>query len=112
MPTRRRDPSRLVFRAVSDPTRRAILDQLSAKDLTVNEIVRSFRVSRPAISRHLRLLRRATLVTEQRRGRQRIYRLNAAPLQAIDLWVGRYRLFWSAKLLDLKAFIESERGTS
>ena len=98
----------LVFRAVSDSTRRAILDRLTTQPLTVNEIARAFPVSRPAISRHLRLLRRAKLVAERREGRRRVYRLNPAPLKAIDDWVSRYRLFWGATLIGLKEFVERD----
>jgi len=97
-----------VYRAVADPTRRAILDDLVTGPLTVNEIAGRFTVSRPAISKHLRLLRRARLVRQQRDGRRRVYHLEPAPLRAIDQWLERYRLFWSARLLDLKDFVESE----
>jgi DNA-binding transcriptional ArsR family regulator len=72
-------------------------------------IARQFPVSRPAISRHLRLLRRASLVREQRVGRRRVYHLDPAPLRQIDQWLERYRLFWSARLVALKEFVESER---
>jgi DNA-binding transcriptional ArsR family regulator len=96
-----------VFRAVADDTRRAILDHLGAGPLTVNEIAAAFPVSRPAISRHLRLLRRAKLVAEHKSGRRRIYRLNPHPLREIDEWLTRYRLMWSAMLMDLKEFVES-----
>jgi DNA-binding transcriptional ArsR family regulator len=98
----------VVYRAVSDPTRRAILDGLADGPLTVNEIAGRFTVSRPAISKHLRLLRRARLVRQQRQGRRRVYHLDPTPLRAIDRWLARYRLFWSARLLDLKDFVESE----
>ena len=96
-----------VYRAVADPTRRAILDGLFTGPLTVNEIAARFPVSRPAISKHLRLLRRARLVRQQRAGRRRVYHLEPAPLHAIDQWLERYRLFWSARLLDLKDFVET-----
>jgi DNA-binding transcriptional ArsR family regulator len=97
-----------VYRAVADPTRRAILDDLAAGPLTVNEIAGRFSVSRPAISKHLRLLRRARLVRPQRAGRRSFYHLDPRPLREIDRWLARYRLFWSARLLDLKDFVESE----
>ena len=64
------------FRAISDPTRRAILDLLSERDLMVKEITARFRVSQPAVSRHLRVLREARLVREQRVGRARVYGLD------------------------------------
>ena len=99
----------LSFRAVADPTRRAILDGLVSGPRHVNEIATEFSMSRPAVSKHLRLLRRAALVTERRAGRRRVYQLNPRPLREIDRWLGRYRLFWSARLLDLKEFVESGR---
>ena len=99
-----------LYRAVADPTRRAILDHLMRRPLEAGAIARKFPVSRPAISRHLRLLRRAALVREQRLGRRRIYHADPAPLRQIDEWLARYRLFWSARLIDLKEFVESNRG--
>ena len=97
-----------VYRAVADPTRRAILDGLAAGPLTVNEIAARFPVSRPAVSKHLRLLRRARLVRPRRQGRRRVYHLDPTPLRQIDAWLERYRLFWAARLLDLKDLVESE----
>ena len=96
------------FHALADPTRRAVLDLLRQGAQPAGQIAEAFPVSRPAISRHLRQLRRARLVVEQRRGRHRFYQLNAAPLKAVDLWLDRYRHFWQANLANLKAFIEQE----
>lgn len=99
--------SAAVFHALADPTRRAVLDLLRAEILPAGQIARSFPISRPAISRHLRLLRRANLVREHRRGRHRLYHLNPQPLKAVDQWLSHYRAFWTTKLLHLKAFVES-----
>jgi len=63
---------------------------------------------RPAISRHLRLLRRAHLVQERKEGRHRFYQLNPEPLKAVDAWLEQYRGFWRANLTGLKAFVEAE----
>lgn len=71
-------------------------------------IARQFPVSRPAISRHLRLLRRAALVREHRVGRRRVYHVDPAPLQTIDQWLDRYRIFWSARLVALKEIVEAQ----
>ena len=60
------------------------------------------------VSKHLRLLRRARLVEERRRGRLRVYRLTPNPLKAVDSWLGRYRAFWQMRLTNLKDFVESE----
>ncbi|HYA98092.1 MAG TPA: metalloregulator ArsR/SmtB family transcription factor [Methylomirabilota bacterium] len=96
------------FQAVADPTRRAVLDLLRRGSLPAGAIARAFPVSRPAISRHLRVLRRARLVEERRSGRHRIYRLNADPLKGVDRWLEAYREFWNSKLGDLKNFLEGE----
>ena len=72
------------------------------------QIARAFPVSRPAISKHLRLLRRAHLVQEKREGRHRLYQLNPEPLKAVDSWLQQYRVFWQANLNSLKAFVEAD----
>lgn len=99
-----------VFGALADPTRRAVLDLLRGGSLPAGRIAEAFPVSRPAISKHLRLLRRASLVTEARRSRHRLYTLNPAPLKAIDAWLNQYRVFWEASLKSLKAVVESENA--
>lgn len=104
---RRRATPGGVFGAVSDPTRRRILDRLRAGALPVVEIASEFRVSRPAISKHLAVLEREHLVKAERRGRRRLYSLHAAPLQELDAWLAGYRQFWAARLVDLKAAAEA-----
>jgi len=96
------------FSALADPTRRAVLDLLRAGTRPAGEIARAFPVSRPAISKHLRILRRAHLVEERREGRHRMYQLNPEPLRAVDSWLEHYRSFWSASLSNLKSFVEAE----
>jgi len=96
------------FSALADPTRRAVLDLLRAGIQPAGEIARAFPVSRPAISKHLRILRGAHLVTEHREGRHRLYQLNPGPLKAVDSWLEQYRSFWSASLANLKSFVETE----
>ncbi|HXC32759.1 MAG TPA: metalloregulator ArsR/SmtB family transcription factor [Verrucomicrobiae bacterium] len=98
------------FRALADPTRRGVLDLLRRGSLPAGEIARAFPVSRPAISKHLRLLRRARLVRERREGRRRLYQLNPEPLRVVDSWLSNYRLFWEMNLADLKAFVETEHA--
>ena len=95
------------FSALADPTRRAVLDLLRAGTRPAGEIARAFPVSRPAISKHLRILRRAHLVEERREGRHRLYQLNPEPLKAVDTWLEQYRSFWSANLASLKSFVEA-----
>ena len=100
-----------VFHAIADPTRRAILDRLRDGGQAVNEIAGRFDVSRPAISKHLRVLHDAQLVTEIRQGRNRIYQLNPEPLRDLDRWLEHYRRFWTLNLLSLKTHVESkEKG--
>ena len=97
-----------VFRAVADPTRRAILDLLRSGRQPVADIARGFPVSRPAISKHLRILREARLVSERREGRNRFYELNPEPLRGVEQWIGRYRAFWNRSLDNLKEHIEAK----
>ena len=96
------------FHALADPTRRAVLDLLRQGSQPAGQIARAFPVSRPAISKHLRLLRRAHLVQERREGRNRLYQLNPEPLKAVDTWLQQYRVFWEANLNSLKTFVEAE----
>ena len=106
MPQSARDRS--VFRAVADPTRRAILDRLRAGPAPVNELASAFEQSRPAISKHLRILREARIVSEQRQGRERLYRLEPTELQEISEWILPYRRFWQVSLGNLKSYLENE----
>ena len=96
-----------VFRALADPTRRRILGLLRERSRPVGDIAGKFRVSRPAISKHLRLLREARLVIERRDGRQRICELDPRPLRALDDWLKDYRLFSAGSLQRLKRYAES-----
>ena len=96
------------FGALADPTRRAVLDLLRRGAQPAGNIAREFPISRPAISKHLRLLRRAHLVEERREGRHRVYQLNPEPLRAVDSWLEQYRTFWTSNLASLKAFVEAE----
>lgn len=97
-----------MFHALADNTRRAMLDLLLRKgSLPAGEIARSFPISRPAVSKHLRLLHHARLVQERRRGRHRLYHLNPQPLKSVDRWLEQYRVFWNTRLGRLKAFVEA-----
>ena len=107
-PTRLRGTD--VFAAIGDPTRRQVLDILSVNDLAAGEIAAHFRVSRPAVSQHLHVLRRAKLVAVQRRGREHIYRLNPEPLQAVYDWIEHYEKFWNNKLAALGDYLDAIKG--
>jgi DNA-binding transcriptional ArsR family regulator len=97
-----------VFDAIADPTRRAILDAIADQELSAGDIAARFPVSRPAISRHIRVLREAGLVHERRDAQSRFYSVNAAPLRDVDRWLDRYKVFWAARLHALKRVAESE----
>jgi len=103
---KRVEPAADVYRAIADPTRRAILDKLVAGALPVNKLAADFDQSRPAISKHLRVLRRARLVKEQKRGRETHYELWATPLGEVTHWLEPYRQFWQASLVNLKRHLE------
>lgn len=98
----------LVFRAISDPTRREILNILRSDQQTVGNIAHNFRMSRPAISKHLRVLRSAGLVETRRHGTQTRCTLNAKPLQAVNEWLHDYETFWKESLQSLKKHLEEK----
>jgi DNA-binding transcriptional ArsR family regulator len=105
----RRPSDDAVFKALADPTRRHILSLLRERRRSVGEIASNFRVSRPAISKHLRLLRDAGLVVDQPEGTTRMCELNAEPLQHVDAWLDTYKTFWARGLERLKAQLEDDR---
>ena len=99
-----------VFAAIGDPTRRKVLDMLSGQSLAAGEIAGRFNVSRPAISQHLRVLRRAKLVTVQKRGREHLYRLDPEPLQEVYDWIEHYTEFWNGKMGTLGEYLDRVSG--
>lgn len=105
----RRRQNDLVFRAIADPTRREILALLRSHRQTVGELAQNFSMSRPAISKHLRLLRSAGLVASRREGTASRCTLNAKPLRAVNDWLREYEIFWAGTLHDLKSYVEKSR---
>jgi len=99
------------FGALSDPIRRAILAQLALGDSTVGDLALPFRVSRPAISKHLRVLERAGLVRRAREGRISRCTLDAATMRSAAEWIDTYRTFWTGRLDDLKQYVEQTSRT-
>lgn len=95
-----------VFRAISDPTRREILRILRGGRHTVGEIASNFLMSRPAISKHLRLLHAAGLVVTRKQGTASLCSLDAKPLRAVDNWLHDYETFWSESIQSLKKYME------
>lgn len=96
-----------MFRAIADPTRREILRLLRDARHTVGEIAANFRTSRPAISKHLRVLRAAGLVVSRKDGTANICALNPRPLRAVDAWLRDYEAFWGESMRGLKAYVEN-----
>jgi DNA-binding transcriptional ArsR family regulator len=97
-----------VFQAVADPTRRAILDLLLQGEQPVGDIASRFAVSLSAVSQHIKVLREAGLVEVRNAGRERLYRLNAAPLRDVYAWASHYEAFWREKLNALAQYLEEK----
>lgn len=98
-----------VFAALADPTRRAILARLAQGEATVTELAAPFAVSLPAISKHLKVLERAGLITRGREAQWRPCRIDAAPLKEVADWVEAYRTLWDARFDRLDAYIRESR---
>src|SRR5690349_25113637 len=99
------DPLSLAFAALADPTRRAILARLAAGECTVNELAKPFTMSGPAVSKHLKVLERAGLVSRGRDAQWRPRRLLSAPIKEVAEWAERYRQFWDASYERLDAYL-------
>jgi DNA-binding transcriptional ArsR family regulator len=96
----------LVFSALSDPVRRAILEQLDGKDLLVSEIAEPFDISLQAVSKHIQVLVRAGLVTQERSGRISRCRLDAGPIQGAAIWLNRYSKYWQGQFDTLALYLD------
>jgi DNA-binding transcriptional ArsR family regulator len=94
------------FAALADPTRRAILKRLAASEASVLELARPFKMSQPAISKHLRVLERAGLISRGRDGQRRPCRIEAKPLAEADAWLEEYRRIWEANFQRLDTLLE------
>lgn len=99
------DQLSVIFAALADPTRRAILARLADGDATVTELAEPFSVSLPAISRHLKVLENAGLISRSRSGQWRSSTLQAAPLREATAWMEQYRRFWDASFDRLDAHL-------
>lgn len=99
-----------VFRALADPTRRALLAMLGAEAQPVSALTGRFDMSQPAISQHLKVLREAGLVTERKAGRNRIYALNPDPLRHAASWLERHTDFWATRLDNLGRHLREKHG--
>lgn len=99
------DIRRDVFQAIADPTRRDILSMLAHKPLNVNAVSEHFQVSRPAISKHLKILTECGLVEITQHGRERVCAMKPEKLQEVSDWVKQYERFWTEKLQALDRYL-------
>ena len=99
-----------VFQAIADPTRREILHILAHGALNLNAVAGNFRISRPAISKHMKILTECGLVTIRKHGRERFCEAHLRPLSDVAEWVERYRAFWTRKLDALEEFLDETAG--
>ena len=97
-----------VFSALADPTRRQILLQVRSRDKSVNDIASEFQMSLPAISRHLKVLQRAGLISRKKEGQKRLCHAEPSIIQDAAAWLDFYQEFWSTRLENLKDFIEKD----
>jgi DNA-binding transcriptional ArsR family regulator len=95
-----------IFRALADPTRRAVFERLTAAELSVSDLAADFPISQPAVSQHLAALRQAGLVAERRQGRFAYYRAAPDALAGLEAWVERYRTFWPERVERLKTVLK------
>ena len=94
------------YGALAEPHRRQILDLLREGERPAGELVERLALSQPGVSKHLKVLREAGLVTVRADGKRRLYRLRADPLAEVDTWLARYRTFWSERLDELERHLE------
>ena len=115
------DPLSLTLSALADPTRRAILSRLSGGQMSVSELAKPFRMTPPAVTKHLKVLQRAGLITQSREAQWRPCRLKAAPLKEAADWVEQYRKFWEESFdrldeylaeIQAKADVNTKRKTA
>ncbi|MDH6672508.1 DNA-binding transcriptional ArsR family regulator [Paenibacillus sp. LBL] len=100
-----------LFEILAEPNRRTILDYLRVKECTVGEIVDLMPLSQPGVSKHLRILREAGLVSLRKEAQTHVYSLNARPLEEIHYWLEPYRKFWSNKLDDLERILDQDESS-
>jgi DNA-binding transcriptional ArsR family regulator len=99
-----------VFSALANPARRTILMRLRKGPCAVSDLAKSFDIGRPAVSEHLQVLRKARLVREQPRGRERYYHLDPRPLSEVEKWLHAFSSYWNARLAALEDVLHEEAG--
>lgn len=97
-----------VFQAIADPTRREIIDLLSDRAMPVNKVAQNFDISRPAVSKHLKILDESGLMVIRKKGRKRFYRSDPRKLREVAEWAAKYQKFWNEKLDALEAALADE----
>ncbi len=103
-----------IFAALSDPTRRGMLAQLASGEANVGTLAERYDISQPAVSKHLRVLERAGLVSRTRQGRESIVRVDPRPIEQASTWIGRYARFWRLQFDAVGSYLEAQktRGSS
>lgn len=97
-----------VFQAIADPTRREIINIISRGSLNLNSVAGNFDISRPAISKHIKILTECGLIIIKRQGRERYCEANLQPLNKVSKWIEQYRIFWASKLNALEMYLAKE----
>lgn len=98
-----------VFQAIADPTRREILNLLAYQSLTLNGVAENFKVSRPAVSKHIKILTECGLVTIRQMGRERYCEARLSQLKEVSDWADQYKAFWTRRLDALEGFLINEK---
>ena len=97
-----------VFQAIADPTRRDIINLLAQQPLNLNAVADNFDISRPAVSKHIKILTECGLITIKQQGRERFCKANLKKLEQVATWTDQYRAFWTSKLDALENFLDKE----
>jgi DNA-binding transcriptional ArsR family regulator len=101
-----------VFQAISDPTRRAIINLIAHESLNLNSVAEQFKVSRPAISKHIKILTECGLIVIKQQGRERYCEAKLQQLNEVSDWVEQYKRFWNAKLDSLEIYLDELQAKS
>ena len=98
-----------VFSALADPTRRGMLAQLATGEANVSALAARYAISQPAISKHLRVLEKAGLISRTKRGRENFVRVNPQPMEEAATWITHYARFWRAQFDDVDAYLKAKK---